>query len=216
MARYSKQETLELKNHILDITEKLIRENGTAEMTMRGLAKKANVSPTTAYNIFGSKRQLLIDILVKDFLTDVMKLQLITSPSDSLTEMFAHIDKIESAVMQKESFVKALITGVIRSSEEINTQHISMLMQGAAAGWVTQKVSEKLLAKDTDVTFVSQQLSSSIAGNLFLWVSSSISSNDIKWRLKYGIASEVYNHATVKQRPTIYKTMKSIIDERAD
>ncbi|MBV1880796.1 MAG: TetR/AcrR family transcriptional regulator [Pseudomonadales bacterium] len=210
MARYSKQETLKLKNHILEVTEKIIRENGNAEMTMRGLAKTANVSPTTAYNIFGSKRQLLIDVLVQDFLTDVMTLQIFSSPSDSLMEMFGHIDKIESAVMPKEKFVKALITGVIQCSDEINTQHISALMQGAATGWVTQKITDKLLAKDTDITFLSQQLAASVAGHLFLWVSNSIPSNEIKKRIQYVIATHIFVHATVKQRPAIQKILKEI------
>jgi len=211
VTRYSKEETIQLRNRIIEATELMIREHGATQMTMRALAKKANVSPTTPYNLFGSKRQLLIDVIVKDFLTDVIELQLITSPSDSLLEVFSHIDKIESAMMAKETFVKELISGIIQSSPELDTQPLLLLMQGIADGWIKQQITDKTLAQQTNATFVSQQIAASVAGSLFLWASNSIASSELKWRLKYVIASDIYIHATAKHRPIIRKILKDII-----
>jgi len=176
------------------------------------IAKQAKVSPTTPYNIFGSKRQLLTDVIVRDFLTDVIKQQLTSSDADSLLDVFSHIDKIESVMMTKERFVKDLICGIIQSSPELDTQPLLALMQDIAAGWVTQQVANKTLAQQTNTLFVSQQMAAAVAGSLFSWASNSIPSDDLKWRLKYVIASEVYVHATVKHRPIIHKLLKDITE----
>lgn len=47
------------RRRILDAAQQLIRETGGADFSMLTLADRAEVSPATPYNLFGSKAQLL-------------------------------------------------------------------------------------------------------------------------------------------------------------
>ncbi len=53
------KQTAERKRRILDVADGLIRQTGGMEFSMRMLAEKAEVSPATPYNLFGSKEGIL-------------------------------------------------------------------------------------------------------------------------------------------------------------
>lgn len=57
---------------MLDAAEALIRDSGGTDFSMRVLAAKSEVSPTTPYNFFGSKEGLLFELLTRnlEFLTE--------------------------------------------------------------------------------------------------------------------------------------------------
>ena len=52
----------ELENQILDATIELLMEKEPAEIGMRDIAKKCNVSATTIYNYYKDKNQLFMKI----------------------------------------------------------------------------------------------------------------------------------------------------------
>lgn len=59
----------ERRKRIIDAARVLIRETGDAGLSMRALAARAGVSLATPYNLFGSKRAIVLAVLddVKDF-----------------------------------------------------------------------------------------------------------------------------------------------------
>lgn len=212
MARYSEEESLKLRQHILSVAETMIRKEGIAKLTMRLLAKNARVSPTTPYNLFGTKGQLFIDVMVNDLLADLAILKIEPIPSDSLDDTFAHIDKLEAVVMKKERFVKSLLIGVIQNSAEVNTKPITDMMELLAIGWLENKKDEKFLVKEVNIQILSQQLTTALAGCILLWASNSVPSSHLKLRIKYALLSSMSNFVTEKQRPYIQSEIKNIID----
>ncbi|MFX8339372.1 helix-turn-helix domain-containing protein, partial [Acinetobacter baumannii] len=53
----------ERRSRIIKAARDLIRETGDAGLSMRALAAKAGVSLATPYNLFGSKRAVLVAVL---------------------------------------------------------------------------------------------------------------------------------------------------------
>lgn len=59
----------ERRARIVQAARDLLRETGAAELSMRALALRAGVSQATPYNLFGSKRAVLVSVLedIRDF-----------------------------------------------------------------------------------------------------------------------------------------------------
>lgn len=59
----------ERRVRIVQAARDLLREGGGAEVSMRAIAARAGVSPATPYNLFGSKRAVLVSVLedIRDF-----------------------------------------------------------------------------------------------------------------------------------------------------
>jgi len=59
----------ERRARIVQAARDLLREHGAAELSMRAIAARAQVSPATPYNLFGSKRAVLVSVLedIRDF-----------------------------------------------------------------------------------------------------------------------------------------------------
>jgi len=59
----------ERRARIVQAARDLLRESGGAEVSMRAIAARAGVSQATPYNLFGSKRAVLVSVLedIRDF-----------------------------------------------------------------------------------------------------------------------------------------------------
>jgi AcrR family transcriptional regulator len=59
----------ERRARIVQAARELLRETGGAELSMRAIAARAGVSQATPYNLFGSKRAVLVSVLedIRDF-----------------------------------------------------------------------------------------------------------------------------------------------------
>lgn len=53
----------ERRARIIQAARDLLQETGAADLSMRTLAERAGVSPATPYNLFGSKRAILVSVL---------------------------------------------------------------------------------------------------------------------------------------------------------
>ncbi len=56
----------ERRRRIIAAARDLIRQTGDTDLSMRTIAKKANVSLATPYNLFGSKRDVVLAIMYED------------------------------------------------------------------------------------------------------------------------------------------------------
>ena len=93
------KQTLARRKRILDTAERLIRKTQGTDFSVRRLATLAEVSPTTPYNLFGSKEGLLYALLDRtlDYVTsaqgskyqsDIAELNIIAATSNAVN-MFA-------------------------------------------------------------------------------------------------------------------------------
>ena len=89
------------RQRILDAAESLIRESGSTVFTMVELARRAETSPTTPYNLFGSKGTVLYSLL-HNMLLDSLK--------EGGEAVASGADPVEHAVMIMASTADRLIS----------------------------------------------------------------------------------------------------------
>jgi AcrR family transcriptional regulator len=211
MARYSTEESLKLRHHILEVAENIIRKDGIKKLTMRKLAIKASVSQTTPYNIFGTKGQLIIDILANDLFTDMAVLKVALTPADTISELFSNIDKLEALVIKKEQFIKSLLVGIMQNITEVNSKPLTDIIEFYATHWVQGKIDEGFLKEDADARTLGKLITSMMAGHVLLWATNSVPLSYLSMQVKYSIISVVSDFVKKKHKPDIQIMIEDII-----
>jgi AcrR family transcriptional regulator len=191
MARYSEEDSRKIRERIINNASKMILEEGTSTFNMRELANRAQVSPTTLYNVFETKSKLFIDVLLCDIAQDAEELNIQISVEHCFHDIMAHMDLIESQLQNKQQFVLALLNGILTSSGKINTKVLNDLISELLCLWLQDKVAKHVLTDELDTPVVAQQLSTVFVGNLFQWMSNSLPFDRLKNHIKLGFLSTI-------------------------
>jgi len=150
----------ERRRRIIHAARDLIRETGNAGLSMRALAARAGVSLATPYNLFGSKRAIVLAVL-----DDVREYQdrFAHFPStDPLERLFAAVDMAVKFYVDDPSFYKTLWGAVFDASDDVRAEIYNQarnafwrdLVQAAAdAGVIAPNVNAELLFKALDRSF---------------------------------------------------------------
>lgn len=96
------------KNRILDGVEALIRETASTDFTMQRLAGHVGVSPTTFYNIFGSKGALLYDLLNRGLDEIIRGCDAMPSLGDPVRDAVATMTYAADVFIEKSSLYQPL------------------------------------------------------------------------------------------------------------
>ncbi|MCS6987592.1 MAG: TetR/AcrR family transcriptional regulator [Sphingomonadaceae bacterium] len=161
---------------ILKAARDLIRETGETDLPMRRLAERAGVSLATTYNLFGSKRAVVLAVLEdeRDFARRLARLE----APDSLSRLFAAHDLAFSYYAADPDFYRALWRTLLSSSgadetglasperiRETRAIWLGLLERAEADGWLAPPVSRAALERTL------AQLS---AGTLLFWVTGAL------------------------------------------
>lgn len=113
----------ERRRRIIRAARDLIRETGDAGLSMRSLASKAGVSLVTPYNLFGSKRAIVLALLedVRIFRERFAE----ESPQDPLDRIFAAIDMAVSFYIDDPQFYRTLWSAVFDTTNEVREEIFS-------------------------------------------------------------------------------------------
>ena len=214
MARYSKEESLVIRNRIIDAAIAMIQENPLQEIPVRVLAKNANVSPTSLYNFFGSKGDLYVAIIQADFLGDLMQLDL--NP-DNHTDVFKIIDDVHlmgELFIKKDLFTKTLIRGVVQNIHELNTSALTELTALPLVEKLQTWIENGLIRDDVNVQLLATNMVNSVLSNIMLWGTLSVANEDLINRVACGLLQSVYPCATAKHADAIKQALDDILIEQ--
>lgn len=143
----------------------LIRDTGNAGLSMRALAAKAGVSLATPYNLFGSKRAIVLAVLqdVRDFRERFAQYRSI----DPIESIFSAVDMAVEFYVNDPKFYKTLWAAVFDTSDEYRSAIFNpkrdafwkgLIAEAAAAGAVSPEINQDLLLKQLDYAFRSVML----------------------------------------------------------
>ena len=203
MARYSEEDSIRIKQRIIDTAIAMIKDSGKADLPIRKLAEQAEVSPTSIYNMFGSKADLLIAVIGHDFIIDIAELGITPSPEDSLFDIINDAAKIIESIGRKEQFGKATLIGIIQNIHELDTSKllptVSSLLELQMTGW--QAAND--LKPDTPIPMVSQHIVQSVLSNILFWATNSIATDDLHNHIAYSLLNGVEPYAQRKFLETV-------------
>jgi len=155
----------ERRRRIIQAARELIRETGNAGLSMRALAARAGVSLATPYNLFGSKRAIVLAVLddVREFQDRFASLR----STDPLERLFSAVDMAVEFYVADPPFYKTLWAAVFDASDDVRTEIFNWkrnefwrnLVAGASdAGAISPSVNIELLFRALDRSFESAML----------------------------------------------------------
>ena len=148
----------ERRLQIIQAARDLIRETGNPGLSMRGLAARAGVSLATPYNLFGSKRAIVVAVLqdVRTFQERFAR----TNVTDPVDRIFAALDLSIGFYHEDPAFYKTLWSAVFDASDGVRGAILNprrdafwqSLIDGAAdAGAIAADISRVLLQHHLDL-----------------------------------------------------------------
>jgi AcrR family transcriptional regulator len=195
----------ERRSRIIKAARDLIRETGDAGLSMRALAAKAGVSLATPYNLFGSKRAVLVAVLedIKGFGTRFASFK-------SLDPLERILRAAKLAVSYYEAvFYRALWTSILAASA--SEERSAIFNQKRDSFWIKlldDAVDDGLLLPDIETAVLMRSLDYTFRSVMLHWVIAEIEIEDIQPAVGYGYALALRGAATTKGQQLMLKRLK--------
>ena len=150
----------ERRQRIIRAARELIRETGNAGLSMRVLAARAGVSLATPYNLFGSKRAIVLAALedVREFHERFSHLK----ATDPLERIFGAVELEVEIYLADPDFYKTMWAAVFDTSDDLratlwNPKRDSfgrgLIAEAATAGALAPEINQEWLQRQLDHVF---------------------------------------------------------------
>lgn len=176
----------ERRQRIIRAAHDLIRETGNAGLSMRALAARAGVSLATPYNLFGSKRAILLAVLddIREFF-DRFSQQRTTEPVDRL---FIAVDICVEMYVADPAFNRAIWAALFDPSDDFRSQIFNSKRAAFWQGLVKDVADAGALDPDIDVGLLFRALDRSFSATMLDWVTGDLSDDQLAHAMRYGYA----------------------------
>ena len=184
----------ERRQHIILVARELIRETGDAGLSMRALASRAGVSLATTYNLFGSKRALLLSVLddIREF-SERFSQHRMTDPLDRL---FSAVDICIEMYVEVPQFNRATWAALFDPSDDFRSQTFNSKRAAFWQGLLQDVATSGALRPDLDVEMLFKSLDRSFSATMFDWVTRDLSDAQLGPTMRYGHALILLGAAT--------------------
>lgn len=196
----------ERRRRIVTAARELIRETGDSGLSMRAIAARAKVSLTTPYNLFGSKRAIVVAVLddVREFHERFSNLHQV----NAIDRIFHAVTLSLSYYAEDPDFYRTLWTEVLdMSGKEIRTALITpqryafwwaLIGEAAREGALLPELDQDLLLRNLDLVFGSVMLA---------WVLGGLEVEDLEPSVGFGYALALRGAASADSQMRIEKRL---------
>ena len=183
------------RRRIITAARDLIRETGEPGLSMRAIAARANVSLSTPYNLFGSKRAVVVAVLedIREFHERFARLRSV----NAVERIFQALAMSIQFYVEDPDFYRTLWTGVFdMSGKEVRAAlarperdafWLALVNAAAEEGALAPEIDTALLLHDLDLTFGAVMLN---------WVLGSLATEELAPAAGYGYALTLRGAAT--------------------
>ncbi len=157
------------RHRILDTAERLIRETGGTDFSMRKLVAEAHVSFATPFNLFGSKEGLLYALLARS-LDRITQRGLTFSAQDPCCHVIEAAENAVRSFLDDPVFLRPLYQVLLSVSHPV---HRPVFMERTLSYWKTAALSVPFRQGRSDPTLqdaMADALMAHFIGLLELWV----------------------------------------------
>jgi AcrR family transcriptional regulator len=185
----------ERRRRIVTAARDLIRETGDTGLSMRAIAARANVSLSTPYNLFGSKRAIVVAVLedIREFHERFAKLRSV----NAVERIFQALAMSIRYYVDDPDFYRTLWTGMFdMSGKEVRAAlarperdafWLALINAAAEEGALLADIDTGMLLRDLDLTFGAVMLN---------WVLGALSVEELSPAAAYGYALTLRGAAT--------------------
>ena len=176
----------ERRRQIIQAARDLIRETGNAGLSMRGLAARAGVSLATPYNLFGSKRAIVVALLqdVREFQERFATLR----PADAVEKIFLALDMSIEFYLGDPAFYRTLWAAVFDSSDGVRGEILNPKRDAFWRGLILEAVRVEAISAEVDSDLLLRQLELLLRSVIFDWVVGEIMPQRLGPMVQHGYA----------------------------
>ena len=158
----------ERRQRIIRAARQLIRETGNAGLSMRALAVRAGVSLATPYNLFGSKRAIVLAVLddVREFQQRFSSVQSV----DPLERIFTAVDIAMDFYLGDPPFYRTLWAAVFDTGDEVRDVILNPARHAFWQSLVDNAASAAVLMPDIDRVLIVRHLDALFRAVMLDWV----------------------------------------------
>lgn len=158
----------ERRRQIIQAARDLIRETGNAGLSMRGLAARAGVSLATPYNLFGSKRAIVVAVLqdVREYQERFSTLRV----ADPVERIFAALDMAIDFYVGDPTFYRTVWAAVLDVSDGVRSEILNPQRDAFWRGLIDEAAHAGAIIDDIDPAVLLRQLESILRSVMFDWV----------------------------------------------
>ena len=186
MSRREEAKT-ERRRRIIAAARDLIRETGDTGLSMRAIASRAGVSLATPYNLFGSKRAIVLAILedVRGFYERFSRLQ----KTDALTRLFQALTLSIGYYTEDPDFYHTLWTAVLDTSgKELRTAILNPQSHAFWAALIAEAEKDGAFAEGIDTALLLANLNLTFEAVMLNWVHGAVQIEALEPAVSYGYA----------------------------
>ena len=188
----------ERRRKIIHAARDLIRETGNAGLSMRALASRAGVSLATPYNLFGSKRAIVLAVLddVREFQERFASLR----SADPLERLFSAVDIAVEFYVADPPFYRTLWAAVFDASDDIRPEILNSQRNDFWRALVAGVGEAGVLAPGMDVELIFRVLDRSFESAMLEWVMGELDARSLAPTIRYSYALILKGAATAEWR----------------
>jgi AcrR family transcriptional regulator len=196
----------ERRRRIIAAARDLIKETGDTGLSMRAIAARAGVSLTTPYNLFGSKRAIVIALLedVREFHERFSQLHRV----GAVDRIFQAVSITLAYLADDPDFYRTLWTEALRfDSKELRGELQSPQRYGFWWALLNEARSEDALLPDVDLDPLLRALDAVYVAAMLAWVLGAIEAREIEAHVCYGYALTLRGAASGDHAATLEKKL---------
>lgn len=156
------------RKKIIQAARLLIRETGNAGLSMRALAARAGVSLATPYNLFGSKRAIVL--AVHQDVREFHQRFSVTRSADPVERIFSAVDMAIDFYVGDPQFYKTLWGAVFDTTDEVRTEIFNSKRDAFWLGLVQAAADAGAIAEEIDLDMLGHQLDYQMRSVILDWV----------------------------------------------
>ena len=196
----------ERRRRIIAAARELIKETGDTGLSMRAIAARAGVSLTTPYNLFGSKRAIVIALLedVREFHERFSQLHRV----GAVERIFQAVSITLAYLADDPDFYRTLWTEALRfDSKELRGELQSPQRYGFWWALLNEARGEGALLADVDLDPLLRALDAVYVAAMLAWVLGAIEAQEIEAHVCYGYALALRGAASGDHAATLEKKL---------
>jgi AcrR family transcriptional regulator len=185
----------ERRHRIVTAARDLIRETGDTGLSMRAIAARARVSLSTPYNLFGSKRAIVLAVLedIEEFHERFARLKSL----DAVERIFQALSLSIRFYVEDPDFYRTLWTGVFDMSGKEVRQALARPERGAFwLALINAAASEGAIAPVIDASLLMRDLDFAFGAVMLNWVLGALSTEELEPAAAYAYALALGGAAT--------------------
>lgn len=168
------------RQRILAATRDLVAQNGYSGMIMRDVAIQAKVSPTTLYNLYNSKDELLFEAL-RDMVTESARRAANETDGPGYQYLLSHLHHVAEQTRQTPVFVEAIYHSLVRAAvgDSLTPLLLSSLRTDALGSLAAMSQRDELKS-NANADALAVALMGVFWSSFISWTSGLLSLNDLE------------------------------------